>query len=108
MSDNPQNTCHSIHPCQSRCNHARSPVDVTKTHVVSASPVDHRGLFGLLKDQYRREGFTWVFRGWMPSFIRLGLHTIATFLILEKHKSIHRELKGIDSQGGAICDAGLY
>jgi solute carrier family 25 (mitochondrial dicarboxylate transporter), member 10 len=40
-----------------------SPVGVIKTRVMSASPVDHGGLLGLLKDQYRREGFTWVFRG---------------------------------------------
>lgn len=78
-----------------------SPVDVIKTRVMRASPAKHRGLIGLLKDLYRKEGFTWMFRGWMPSFIRLGPHTIATFLILEKHKSIYRAWKRMDLENHA-------
>jgi hypothetical protein len=35
------------------------------------------------------------FRGWVPSFIRLGPHTIATFLFLEEHKKLYRKLKGV-------------
>ncbi|OJJ47176.1 hypothetical protein ASPZODRAFT_132135 [Penicilliopsis zonata CBS 506.65] len=74
-----------------------SPVDVIKTRVMSASAAESHGhgLLGLLRDIYRREGLTWVFRGWVPSFIRLGPHTIATFLFLEEHKRIYRLVKGI-------------
>jgi dicarboxylate transporter 10 len=73
-----------------------SPVDVIKTRVMTASPADRgQSLLSLLRDIYRKEGFTWVFRGWVPSFIRLGPHTIATFIFLEEHKKLYRTLKGI-------------
>lgn len=71
-----------------------SPVDVIKTRVMSAK--EKEGLFTLLARVYKAEGLGWVFRGWVPSFIRLGPHTIATFLFLEQHKKIYRHLKGVD------------
>lgn len=74
-----------------------SPVDVIKTRIMSASPTKTKqGLVELLKEIYRKEGITWTFRGWVPSFIRLGPHTIATFLFLEQHKKIYRKMKGVD------------
>lgn len=69
-----------------------SPVDVIKTRVMSAK--EHEGLLRLLARIWRAEGFSWVFRGWVPSFIRLGPHTVATFLFLEQHKKIYRSFKG--------------
>ncbi len=71
-----------------------SPVDVIKTRVMSAK--ESEGLAQLLLRVYRVEGVNWMFRGWVPSFIRLGPHTIATFLFLEQHKKVYRHLKGID------------
>jgi dicarboxylate transporter 10 len=71
-----------------------SPVDVIKTRIMSAS--ESKGLAKLLADVYRVEGVGWMFRGWVPSFIRLGPHTIATFLFLEQHKKMYRSLKGLD------------
>ncbi|KAM5464218.1 Mitochondrial dicarboxylate transporter [Microsporum audouinii] len=77
-----------------------SPVDVIKTRIMHASPAESKGqsFVGLLRDVFKKEGFTWMFRGWTPSFIRLGPHTIATFLFLEQHKKIYRALKGDKSQ----------
>ena len=69
-----------------------SPVDVIKTRIMSSH--EHKGLGKLLADVYRVEGVGWMFRGWVPSFIRLGPQTIATFLFLEQHKKIYRKLKG--------------
>ncbi|KAI9368452.1 mitochondrial carrier domain-containing protein [Aspergillus egyptiacus] len=79
-----------------------SPVDVVKTRIMSASPTESRGhgIVGLLREITRKEGFAWAFRGWVPSFIRLGPHTIATFVFLEEHKKFYRYLKGIPSDGG--------
>ena len=71
-----------------------SPVDVIKTRIMSSK--DSESIITLLERIYRAEGVTWMFRGWVPSFIRLGPHTIATFLFLEQHKKIYRHLKGID------------
>lgn len=68
-----------------------SPVDVLKTRLMSAQQKE--GVWALLKGVWRREGFTWVFKGWVPSFVRLGPHTVVTFLALEQHKKIYRRLK---------------
>ena len=70
-----------------------SPVDVIKTRVMSAH--SNEGLLVLLKRIYREEGVRWAFRGWVPSFVRLGPHTVATFLFLEQHKSLYRRVKGV-------------
>ncbi|KAI9718275.1 MAG: hypothetical protein M1812_004265 [Candelaria pacifica] len=71
-----------------------SPVDVIKTRVMSAKV--SKSLPRLLADIYGREGVRWMFKGWVPSFIRLGPHTIVTFLFLEQHKRIYRRLKDVD------------
>lgn len=71
-----------------------SPVDVIKTRIMSAKGSE--SLMLLLGRIYRVEGAGWMFRGWVPSFIRLGPHTVATFLFLEQHKKIYRGLRGTD------------
>lgn len=77
-----------------------SPVDVIKTRIMSSQ--ESKGLANLLVDVYRLEGVGWMFRGWVPSFIRLGPHTIATFLFLEQHKKMYRKLKGIAEVEAAV------
>ncbi|KAI4168433.1 MAG: hypothetical protein LQ348_007499 [Seirophora lacunosa] len=69
-----------------------SPVDVIKTRVMSAK--ESKGVRALLINVYRAEGVAWMFRGWVPSFVRLGPHTIATFLFLEQHKKLYRRFGG--------------
>ena len=74
-----------------------SPADVIKTRIMSASTAQLQKRQGLktLIHVTRTEGIIWAFRGWVPSFIRLGPHTIATFLFLEQHKRLYRYFKGI-------------
>lgn len=59
-----------------------SPADVVKTRIMNAaggqSPVE------VLTTALKTEGPAFMFRGWLPSFIRLGPHTIVTFLVLEQ------------------------
>lgn len=69
-----------------------SPLDVIKTRIMTAK--DKQGIVSLLATITKTEGPAWMFRGWVPSFIRLGPHTIATFLVLEQHKKLYRSLKG--------------
>lgn len=71
-----------------------SPVDVVKTRIMSAQTKE--GLWTLVKRITANEGILWTFKGWLPSFIRLGPHTVATFLFLEQHKKIYRRLHNLD------------
>lgn len=48
-----------------------SPIDVIKTRVMSASGKSS-SLPKLLSEIYAAEGLTWMFKGWTPSFLRLG------------------------------------
>lgn len=71
-----------------------NPVDVVKTRMMSAS--GSTTVSFVLRDLFRSEGIQWVFRGWIPSFLRLGPHTVATFLFLEQLKKMIRSVKTID------------
>ncbi|UPX15778.1 Mitochondrial dicarboxylate transporter [Ascochyta rabiei] len=71
-----------------------SPVDVIKTRVMSSHVKE--GLVKLVTDITRQEGLRWMFKGWVPSFIRVGPHTVLTFLFLEQHKKYFRRFKGLE------------
>lgn len=66
-----------------------SPVDVIKTRVMSAK--GKSSIVAVVLEMVKKEGVRWAFKGWVPSFIRLGPHTIATFLFLEQHKKLYRK-----------------
>ncbi|AEO61958.1 hypothetical protein MYCTH_2312784 [Thermothelomyces thermophilus ATCC 42464] len=70
-----------------------SPVDVIKTRVMSSSG-DH-GVVRVLREVSAKEGMRWMFKGWVPSFLRLGPQTICTFLFLESHRKVYRKINGI-------------
>ena len=75
-----------------------SPVDVIKTRVMSARKQGGKSAKGasvieVLRQAVKTEGVGWMWRGWVPSFVRLGPHTVATFMFLEQHKRAWRWLK---------------
>lgn len=70
-----------------------SPADVVKTKIMNSKGSTGGGSGGdgvngnailILKNAVKHEGIGFMFRGWLPSFIRLGPHTIVTFLVLEQ------------------------
>ena len=71
-----------------------SPVDVIKTRVMSAG--DKVSILSVLTKATRKEGLLWMFRGWVPSFIRLGPQTICTMVFFEQHKKLYRKWKGVE------------
>jgi len=71
-----------------------SPVDVIKTRIMSAGT--KVGILEALQKAYRKEGMFWIFRGWVPSFVRLGPQTIATMVFFEQHKKVYRTWKGVE------------
>lgn len=60
-----------------------SPADVVKTRIMNAKGTSG-GAVSILTTAVKNEGVGFMFRGWLPSFIRLGPHTIVTFLVLEQ------------------------
>lgn len=48
-----------------------SPVDVIKTRVM-AKKGKGGGVLHVLGETVKKEGISWVFKGWIPSFARLG------------------------------------
>lgn len=67
-----------------------SPVDVIKTRIMNAP--GRRSIAETLKIATQREGWLWMFRGWVPSFVRLGPQTILTMVFFEQHKKFWRNL----------------
>jgi len=67
-----------------------SPIDVIKTRIMSASSAQGTSVLGAMKDMIRNEGILSLFKGWTPAFIRLGPHTIVTFMVLEQLKQWHQ------------------
>ncbi|VEU22939.1 DEKNAAC104105 [Brettanomyces naardenensis] len=60
-----------------------SPADVIKTRVMNASTKGESPI-RILVDSVKKEGVRFMFRGWLPSFVRLGPHTIITFIGMEQ------------------------
>lgn len=60
-----------------------SPADVVKTRIMNAKGQGGSAV-SILTNAVKNEGAGFMFRGWLPSFIRLGPHTIVTFLVLEQ------------------------
>lgn len=73
-----------------------SPIDVIKTRVMSAH--GNHGVLHVVREVSAKEGLGWMFRGWVPSFLRLGPQTICTFIFLESHRKVYRKLKGIEEE----------
>ncbi|CEL07177.1 hypothetical protein ASPCAL10340 [Aspergillus calidoustus] len=71
-----------------------SPVDVVKTQLMGGGGGKRRSVWRVVAELTRSDGVFWVFRGWLPSFVRLGPQTVATLILLEQHKKVYRELMG--------------
>ncbi|RDA88481.1 hypothetical protein CP532_6662 [Ophiocordyceps camponoti-leonardi (nom. inval.)] len=75
---------------------ATSPIDVIKTRVMSSS--QNQGILRLVGDIYKTDGFRWMFKGWLPSFLRLGPQTICTFVFLEMHRKAYRRITDLTDE----------
>lgn len=59
------------------------PADVVKTRIMNSKEKGSSAV-SIIKHAVGTEGVGFLFRGWTPAFIRLGPHTIVTFLALEQ------------------------
>jgi dicarboxylate transporter 10 len=67
-----------------------SPMDVLKTHLMGSTGVEKPSAARIFKRLMVSDGMRWMFRGWLPSFVRLGPHTAATMLLLEQQRRLYR------------------
>ncbi|KAI1303395.1 Mitochondrial dicarboxylate transporter [Mortierella claussenii] len=71
---------------------ACAPLDVLKTRIMNSSGSNTSStqmFFHIIKT----EGPAALFKGWLPAFLRLGPHTIVTFIVLEQLKVIVHQKK---------------
>ncbi|CAH0019203.1 unnamed protein product [Clonostachys rhizophaga] len=68
-----------------------NPIDVVKTRIMSGN-FNGMSVMKTVTEMTRTDGLRWMLRGWLPSFSRLGPHTVATLLLLEQHKKLYRQL----------------
>ncbi|CAG8018422.1 unnamed protein product [Penicillium olsonii] len=71
-----------------------SPIDVIKTQLMGSSGAT--GIIQVIRNLTVSEGIRWMFRGWTPSFARLGPQTVATLVLLEQHKRVFRSLREVN------------
>eukprot|EP00096_Caligus_rogercresseyi_P013024 TRINITY_DN5686_c0_g2_i1.p1 TRINITY_DN5686_c0_g2~~TRINITY_DN5686_c0_g2_i1.p1 ORF type:complete len:291 (-),score=66.35 TRINITY_DN5686_c0_g2_i1:916-1788(-) len=62
------------------------PLDVLKTRAMNAKPGDFKGPLDLFTFT-AKQGPMAFFKGYIPAFLRLGPHTIITFILLEQLKA---------------------
>nr|CAG8484123.1 10806_t:CDS:2 [Entrophospora candida] len=67
-----------------------SPVDVIKTRVMNSASKS-KNLVSILGVIIREEGPFALFKGWVPSFVRLGPHTVVTFMVLEQFRTLYNK-----------------
>ena len=63
------------------------PLDVLKTRLMNAKPGQYSGVGDCARD-ILKVGPSGFFKGFLPAFVRLGPHTILTFVFLEQLKSV--------------------
>ncbi|ODQ80337.1 hypothetical protein BABINDRAFT_131998 [Babjeviella inositovora NRRL Y-12698] len=64
-----------------------SPADVVKTRIMNSKDAT-QGAITILTDAVKHEGVGFMFRGWIPAFVRLGPQTILTFVALEQLREL--------------------
>ncbi|CDS10068.1 hypothetical protein LRAMOSA02745 [Lichtheimia ramosa] len=65
-----------------------SPLDVIKTRIMNTHFDDSsiKRPWRMMNHMVEKEGVASLFKGWVPAFVRLGPHTIVTFLVIEQLK----------------------
>ena len=66
-----------------------SPIDVIKTRVMSST--GKSSIPRLLGEIYAAEGLRWMFKGWVPSFLRLGPYVSPSFSVALQERKYENE-----------------
>ena len=72
---------------------AMNPFDVVSTRLYSQRVADgsgalYRGVFDCFRKTFHSEGLRGLMKGWTAHYLRLGPHTVATFVFWEQVKRL--------------------
>ncbi|UYV67280.1 UCP3 [Cordylochernes scorpioides] len=65
-----------------------SPLDVVKTRIMNSEPGYYKSMFHCAGSMYRESGVLAFYKGFMPSFVRLGAWNIVLFVTFEQLKRL--------------------
>ncbi|XP_065060805.1 mitochondrial 2-oxoglutarate/malate carrier protein-like isoform X2 [Rhopilema esculentum] len=78
---------------------ASMPPDIAKTRIQSMKIIDgkpeYKGGMDVLMKVVRKEGFAALWKGFTPCYLRIGPHTVLTFIFLEQFNVIIKRWYGI-------------
>jgi len=87
---------------------ASMPVDIAKTRIQNMSVVngvpEYTGAVDVLTKVVKKEGVLSLWKGFTPYYMRLGPHTVITFILLEQlNQAYKRQVLGISgAKGGGL------
>ena len=67
---------------------AANPVDVIKTRYMSDGAGLYKNPLACIAHTYRVDGAMGFFKGWMPSYWRLGPHTVLSLMLIERIRTM--------------------
>lgn len=81
-----------------------NPFDVMATRIYQSSgrQTVYHGVFDCFKKTIRAEGWTALQKGWLALYLRLGPHTILTFVFLEKIRAWFSKFDILKNQSRTI------
>jgi len=78
---------------------ASLPPDIAKTRIQGQKVIDGKAEYKNMTDVFakviRKEGFPALWKGFVPCFLRIGPHTVITFIFLEQLQRIARNHYGV-------------
>lgn len=87
---------------------ASMPVDIAKTRIQNMKIIDgkpeYSGAIDVLGKVIKKEGFFSLWKGFTPYYMRLGPHTVITFIFLEQMNKYYKQivLGEKDAKGGGL------
>lgn len=85
---------------------ASMPVDIVKTRIQNMRIVDGKpefsGILDIVGRVVRNEGFFALWKGFLPYYMRLGPHTVLTFIILEQMNAFYIRFRAAPQAGAKI------
>ncbi|XP_022916697.1 mitochondrial 2-oxoglutarate/malate carrier protein [Onthophagus taurus] len=86
---------------------ASMPVDIAKTRIQNMKMIDgkpeYTGALNVLSRVIQQEGFFALWKGFTPYFLRLGPHTVLTFIVLEQMNAAYYEhVLGVKKSKGSL------